>query len=373
MIQVKSSLIWSSISFIIFGCSSFAHDKTIDFISLSTTIIEGNLAIRLNTLLIKEINKGFTGTALVAKDGHIILQNGYGWTDSTRSISVAPNTGFYIASTTKGITGMAAVIAENKQLLSLHGSIDQYFTNVPALFDSVSIHKMLIHTSGLRNNYETYGHINLRENVAQILSGSLTEKGNFVYSSAGYWLTAAIIEQLAKMPYERFIKKEIFVPAGMTNTYFWHEIDDNDSRSYASKLFPFPPVGASPNWGFRGSGGIVSTAPDLYRYFLLLSSNGQFSSKSREKLFGPHFMLGSGIGIGYGWFTTMTERGTREIWSRGGESFGHNSAIRWFVDEDVIIIVLTASGQMDGESLEANRVISNKIERIIFKDHESEW
>lgn len=372
MIQGKSSLIWCSISFIIFGCSSLAHDKTIDSNSLSTTIINGNLAIRLNMLLIEEINKEFTGTALVAKDGHIILQNGYGWTDSTRTTPVTPNTGFYIASTTKGITGMAAVLAENMQLLSLHDSIDQYFTNVPDLFDSVSIHEMLIHTSGLRNNYESFGHTNLKENVTQVLSDSLTEKGNFVYTSAGYWLTAAIIEQRAQMPYERFIQKEIFIPAGMTNTYFWHEIDDNDSRLYALKLFPFPPVGTSPNWGFRGSGGLVSTAPDLYRYFLLFSSTGKFNSKSREKLIGPHFMLGSGIGIGYGWFTTITERGTREIWSRGGESFGHNSVIRWFVDEDVVIIVLTASGIMDGESMEANRVISNKLEQIIFMDHDSD-
>ncbi|MEM9260866.1 MAG: Crp/Fnr family transcriptional regulator, partial [Bacteroidota bacterium] len=70
------------------------------------------------------------------------------------------------------------------------------------------------------------------------------------------------------------------------------------------------------------------------------------------------------------WYTTITSRGTREIWSRGGESFGHNSAIRWFVDEDVAILILTNCGEIEG-GIEANRTVSDKIENLIFKDARS--
>jgi hypothetical protein len=80
----------------------------------------------------------------------------------------------------------------------------------------------------------------------------------------------------------------------------------------------------------------------------------------------PYLTLESAIGIGYGWYTTRTSRGTTEIWSRGGESFGHNSAIRWFVDEDVAILILTNCGEIEG-GREANRTVSDKIENLIFK------
>lgn len=368
MSQIRIGLVWCLSLLIISGYTGCTHKIILFSDSANVAIVDSELAIRLDSFLINEVKNGFTGSVLVAKKGKIILQNGYGWTDSTRSVPVTPQTGFYIASVTKGFTGMAAVIAEAKGFLSLHKPIGGYLENVPDSFDSVSIHRMLTHTSGLSGGYNSFGFVDRKDNVTQILGDSLDEIGKFNYTGAGYWLTAALIEIAVQMPYDQFIKTEIFLSAGMVSTHFWFEIDDNDNSRYAQKLSPFPPSGKSPNWGFRGSGGLISTAPDLYRYFLLFSGNSEFSSLSREKMVGPHLTLGSSIGIGYGWFITTTERGTQEIWSRGGESFGHNSALRWFIDEDVIIIVLTASGRMEGEDMEANRVISNKLEREIFKD-----
>ncbi|MCP5047987.1 MAG: serine hydrolase [bacterium] len=61
----------------------------------------------------------------------------------------------------------------------------------------------------------------------------------------------------------------------------------------------------------------------------------------------------------------VTPGGIFEIWSRGGESFGHNSAVRWFKNENVVILILTNCGQLKGESSEANRTVSNKIRNLI--------
>ena len=69
-----------------------------------------------------------------------------------------------------------------------------------------------------------------------------------------------------------------------------------------------------------------------------------------------------------GWYRSTTDRGTTERWSRGENDFGHNAMIRWFVDEDAVIVVVTNAGALDGQ--EASRKISGEIEEILFRPPE---
>lgn len=331
-------------------------------------IINGQLGNRLDSLLTEQIVLGFSGTVLVSIKDSIVLRKGYGWTDSTNTVPVTPETKFYLASTSKGITGVAITLAQQKELLSVNDHLSKFFPVVPPSYSDITIHQILIHTSGLNNNYETYGYIERDENVAQIFEKDLIYSPNsdFVYSSAGYWLCAAIVDKLSNKTYEQFVYDELFSKANMSNTVFWFEIDDSDKNTFAQKLQRFPPSDLAPNWGFRGSGGVVSNIIDLHKYFNSIFKENLLTPESRAQLLGPHKTLGSGIGIGYGWYQSITARGTNEIWCRGGESFGHNSAIRWFENENVLIIILTNCGVLNNEEIEANRSVSNKIEDLLF-------
>lgn len=331
------------------------------------TILRGELGHRIDALLGKEKNNGFSGSVIVAKDNRVILQKGYGWTDSEKTVAVTPGTGFYLASTAKGVTGVVVLLAQQQGLLATSDIIRTYYPKAPEKFLDIPIHDLLIHTSGLSNEYNTFGAITLDENVSLIFNKPPVKNPGFIYTGAGYWLTAAIIENRAGKPYEQFVHDTLFKPANMNNTSFWFEVDDNDKKLYAQKLSKFPPNGIAPNWGFRASSGIVTNIIDLYRYFLAVSTGRLLSKALLAQLFGPHMRLGSGIGIGYGWFTTITARGTTELWSRGGESFGHNSAIRWFKEENLLILILTNCGRLKGEEAEANRTVSDKIQNLIFK------
>jgi CubicO group peptidase (beta-lactamase class C family) len=330
-------------------------------------IIRDDLGHRIDSLLLGEMNAGFSGSVIVSKGNRVILQKGYGWTDSTKSVPITPKTRFFLASTTKGVTGVVTLLAQQQGLFSISDTLQKFYPNAPAKFIDMTIHEMLIHTSGLSNKYETFGAITPEENVSLIFNKLPVENPGFIYSSAGYWLTAAIIEKKAGKPYEEFVRDSLFKMAKMNNTNFWFEVDDNDENLFAQKLDIFPPNGIAPNWGFRGSSGITTDIIDLYRYFQAVSTGKLLSKNSLAQLFGPHIKLGSGIGIGYGWFTTTTARGTLEIWSRGGEAFGHNSAIRWFKQENIVILILTNCGQLKGEDSEANRTVSDKIQQLIFK------
>jgi CubicO group peptidase (beta-lactamase class C family) len=342
--------------------TSIVADSTVD-----NQIIFGDLARSIDSLLQDQVNIGFSGAISVIVEGKHILQKGYGWSDSLKTTLVDTQTGFYLASTTKGITGVAALIAKEKGLFNTTDSLSEIYDVILNEYKDITIKEMLTHTAGLSNEYETYGATQRQENLQLIFSRPLGEKGEFNYTGAGFWLTAILIEESIQKPYEEFIKDNIFRIANMNNTHFWFNKKENGSYNYAQKLESFPPNGIEPNWGFRASSGIITDIVDLTSYFTTLTSGKLIKQDSLDELWGPHITLNSGIGIGYGWFTSNTSRGTTEIWSRGGEYFGHNSAIRWFKEENVAILILTNCGRLNGEEIEANRTISNKIEKLIFE------
>jgi hypothetical protein len=72
------------------------------------------------------------------------------------------------------------------------------------------------------------------------------------------------------------------------------------------------------------------------------------------------------IQIGLGWFISDTPWG-KEIWTRGSEDWGHNAVLRWFPEKKTLIIVMSNSGEIGNKNITANRFISDKIIKIIFK------
>ncbi len=329
-------------------------------------VISGSLGKQIDSLLQKELDLGFSGAVAVVVKDELVLQNGYGWTDSTKTIPIIPTTKFYLASTTKGVTGVITLLSQQQGLLSTSDSLSKFYPNLPTEYLDITLHNMLIHMSGLSNEYDTFGFVKRDENISLIFNKLPAKVSEFIYTSAGYWLTAATIEKLANMPYEDYVRNKLFEAANMNSTGFWFEVDDTDKNVFAQKLEKFPPNGIEPNWGFRASSGIITNIIDLHNYFHALSTGKLLDEKHLRQLFGPHKTLGNGIGVGYGWFTTTTSRGTTEIWSRGGEAFGHNSAVRWFKDENVVILILANCGQIEGEDYEANKTVTDKIEKLIF-------
>lgn len=370
--QIKAYFFITTMALFLISCGQKSKDDSTKGFSMTNLdknqiIVDGNLANKIDSLLQKEMDLGFSGSVSVMVSGKNILQNGYGWTDSLKTTAITPLTGFYLASTTKGLTGVAALIAQQNGLIKTTAPLSKINSKISKEYANITIRQMLTHTSGLSNEYETFGAIQRDENTRLIYGIQRGKEGVFNYTGAGYWHTAALIEKSAKIPYEEYVKNNIFRAANMTNSNFWFEVDEADYKKYAQKLEKFPPNEIQPNWGFRASGGVITNIIDLQSYFTSLISGKLLNDESLEELFSAHLTLASGIGVGYGWFTTKTLRETTEIWSRGGEGFGHNSAIRWFRDENVVIFILTNCGQIEGEDYEANKTVSDKIEKLIFE------
>ena len=67
----------------------------------------------------------FMGSVLIAKNGEILLKNGYGFADIENKIPNEPTTNFYLASVSKLFTVAAIIELKNKGLLSLDDSLSK--------------------------------------------------------------------------------------------------------------------------------------------------------------------------------------------------------------------------------------------------------
>jgi CubicO group peptidase (beta-lactamase class C family) len=75
----------------------------------------------------------FSGTVLVAMNGHVLLQGGYGWADAASHVPNRPATRFRIASLTKQFTAMAIMQLQNEGRLKVTDHVCTFITGCPQI------------------------------------------------------------------------------------------------------------------------------------------------------------------------------------------------------------------------------------------------
>jgi CubicO group peptidase (beta-lactamase class C family) len=166
-------------------------------------------------------NATFSGAILVAQDNTILFKKGYGYANYEFAVSNDENTRFPIASNTKSFTAVAIMMLHEKNVLNVHKPLCTY---IPGFPDTITIHHLLTHTSGIPNYYQHWTSISnctqLEEIANMIKTWDLEFKpgSRFTYSNTGYLLLAYIIEKLSGLPFESFLAEHIFEPLQMHDT-----------------------------------------------------------------------------------------------------------------------------------------------------------
>jgi CubicO group peptidase (beta-lactamase class C family) len=303
------------------------------------------LTRRIDQLLLRAADSGFNGSVLIARKARVILQKEYGWADRQKSAPVTRSTPFWIASISKQFVAAAVLKLVEQGRVSLEDPIIRFFPAVPAEKTSITVHQLLTHTAGLQQNYAADGIADRALAIASILDQPLARPPgeSFGYSNDGYTLIAAIVEIAAGKPYESYLREQLLAPAGLTHTGFWGPIDHPEVAAILGPPYANPAI-ARPNWGYRGAVGMFSTAADLYQWYLALSEGRILSAENRRLLLSPHVMRGT-LGVGYGWFQSEGPHGSRAVWTRGYEGFGHGAVLATYPEAGVVIVVTTNSGE----------------------------
>ena len=95
--------------------------------------------------------KQFMGAVLVARNGQVLVDKGYGYADLEWQIPDTPDTKFRLGSMTKQFTAAGILILEERGKLSTDDLVKKYIPDAPAAWDKITIYNLLTHTSGIPN------------------------------------------------------------------------------------------------------------------------------------------------------------------------------------------------------------------------------
>ncbi len=313
----------------------------------TTEVVRGDLGKKIDEELrqSQEGEKQFRGAVLVYADGEVKLAKGYGQASKKRKIKNTRKTLFDVASLTKQFTAAAALKLRMKEKLELSDSIGKFLEGVPEKKKSITIKHLLTHTSGLIGTIPDAKRegLDFRE-VDPLIKIAMeaplqSEPGEtFRYNNLAYVIVAGIIEKVSDTTFDRFLKREIFEPAGMEQTGFLGS-DDLPKKKVATGYRngkSYGPLTDRPYaWHSRGCTAVVSNVDDLLQWHLALMNDRVLSARARTDLFSP-FRNDYALG----WYVRKTSDGETYI-EHSGTTRGFGSWYRYYRDRDALLVMLT--------------------------------
>ena len=302
------------------------------------TSIDAALAQRLDEYLRAQVERGFSGVVLVARDDGIVLHQAYS-TDP----AITAGTAFWIGSLTKPFAAAAILQLQEQGRLSVHDRLAEHLPDVPADKQGLTLHHLLTHTSGLGHRYASEGITDREDAIRTILALPLERApGEYGYSNDGYSLLAAIVSRVSGLGYEEYLRRHLLAPAGMTESGFWGVPVAEHEAPVASVRQPPAARVADPNWGYRGASGLRSTAEDLLRWHRALLGGRILADSTKAAAFSTQVRRSEDAGYGYGWQVLRTGRGTTLIAHTGAESgIDHYASLRRYTDEGIAFVLLS--------------------------------
>jgi len=228
------------------------------------------------------------GAVLIAKDGKVIYEKGFGVEDITTKKPISNNTLFNVGSISKTFVafGILQLAKENK--LSIDDDIYKYFPDFKdsSIAKKIKIHHLLTHSSGLpdiRNVQEDsvfYLTAKDEENWAPIKKADSVEfqpGERFNYSNPAFNGLALIIEKVSGMKWQDYIKKNIMESAGMKNSTItdgpYPESGVSHGYLFDGKNYFEKDYGEEPTFAAAGNGGVWSSVEELWKYEQAIQKN----------------------------------------------------------------------------------------------------
>lgn len=251
---------------------------------------------------------------LVTRGGEVIHMAGYGFADLAEETPVTPGSIFDLASVSKQMTAVAAILQMNDGLYAAETEIG---TILPAFAKDLEADRPLIvldlvqHVSGLTDylsGYDDYGAMTPNDEVVDWLAAQERDAApgtEFSYSNSGYLALGSLVaEAEGKDSLGDVLEERIWGPLGMEMTSLVTPVDEAARvTGYDGTDGDFEEV-SDPNIS-EGDGNVFSTLADLALYEAWLDEVGMLPEMR------PLFRNGTlddgtpidddGAGYGFGW------------------------------------------------------------------------
>jgi len=315
----------------------------------------------------------FSGTVLIGKGGKVVFEKAYGMANYDWSIANTTDTKFRLGSISKQFGAAGILKLEEMGKLKTTDKACDYLPTCPEIWKPITIHQLLTHTSGVPNftSFPEYNKMKglpsrYEEQVKMVWEKKMDfDPGTkFSYSNTGYVMLGQIIEKAGGMPWEEFLKQQIFLPAGMTDTRADRNVDVIAKRADGYGIKSGAPLHADfvdmriPNV----AGALISTTGDLYKWDRALAAGKVLSTASMTKMWTPEK-----DGYAYGW--GVKQEGGKTVQGHGGGIDGFSTYIHRVPEDGILVVVL--SNFEDGKTGDVQRglvAIANGGTAVVSKE-----
>jgi CubicO group peptidase (beta-lactamase class C family) len=330
--------------------------------------------------------------SLVARKGFVVHFEAHGVKDIESKKPMTRDTIFKMASSTKPVTGVAIMMLVEEGKIHLADPVSRFIPELKEMRVAVekegsseielvkadreiTIRDLLTHGSGLLS-----GGAGTKQAPQELLRPSQPEEtlAHYIprlaaipldfqpgtkwrYSGlAGIDTLSRIVEVASGQSYDEFLRRRIFEPLGMNDTFFVVPDDRQDRvatiyRSTGKGLEKNPLQLRFPKTYFSGAGGLSSTAADYFRFGQLLLNRGSLDGK---QLLSPRSVIiyssnqvgdmfegqsGRPRGMGFGFTVEVVQDSIAAGTYRSDGSFGWDGAFgthSWVDPEQQLVAVL---------------------------------
>jgi CubicO group peptidase (beta-lactamase class C family) len=305
---------------------------------------------------------------LIARNGKLAMFDAFGFRDRDAKAPMKTDTIFRIASMTKPIVSVAAMILVEDGRLTLADPVSRY---IPAFADTkvavqkknpdgtvettlepqlrpMTVQDLMRHTSGLTygsagGNAVKQSYVDMKmmdaDQTNEQMAAKLAKLA-LLYQPGTRWeysmstdVLGRVVEVASGMPLDKFIEERITKPLRMGDTGFEAAPDKKERGAKPQKEGPknevpnVPEITLKTTWK-SGGGGMVSTAADYARFLQMFANGGQLdgarilSRKTIDLMTADHLSAGIAMGDDMWRFEAL------EPSPRMGQGFGLGFAVR---------------------------------------------
>ncbi len=316
-------------------------------------------------------------SVLIFKEEEILLEKYFGKSNLEQSISLESKDLFLLASVSKTITAAALLQLYDRDSFELDDNINNYLPfqlEVPNQKTNITFRMLLTHTSGIADGEALDGQYFYGKDspveLGFFLENYLKAGGQFYnasenfhgfepgteheYTNVGNALIGWLVERISGMNFNAFCKQNLFIPLGMTNT-FWRldEINqtivqpydfDNDGNNMAIEHYTFTDY---PNGGLR------SNVTDMFHFISGLAQKGTYNNVRFLEESTVDLMASSQIpqlekGVGLHLFIMNSQY---NLWGHDGGEQGVATIMAYHPDTQIGALVFTNQGEANLDTI----------------------
>jgi len=329
--------------------------------------------------LLQRINKrhDFHGSLLVAKNGKIVYNNQIGYANFNNKEPLNEESVFQLASVSKQFTAAAIMLLYERNQIKLTDTVNKYFPNFP--YEHVTIKNLLNHTAGLpkyfwvaEHKWEQEKAPNNSEMMALLASSNVLRffkpGRNFDYSNTGYMVLASIVEKVSGTSFTDFIKKNIFDPLEMKDSFVYSFENDsirtNQLDGYRLyRGWRHLKINNTVNDAIVGDKNVYTTSEDLFKWTLGLN-NGKLLSKASLDLMYSKGETVYGRKVPYGFGFRIDTKYQNTIYHHGKWN-GFSTGLTQYPEDELVVIVL------EHTSYNAMTSLNKKVKRIVAENFDA--